>query len=447
MGLSKRRLRSAGALASAGALIGTAAFGALAPTSAQASPVLRQANVANTDWTSGGVSGVGSSDVGTISLSGITGPVTNAWLVWNGIGSSGPYTNPTVSINGQPVTGTNQGESGSNCWGGDVTSRTYAANVKLYITGDGPYTISGLSQGGNSNGANLIVTYKDGNDTNNRDLYIYFGNDSNAGLVDGYPGEDNAWNDTFSNLNYIGGDAAVQLAVSDGQDFGENDDGLTTFTGDAGTVTYDDSITPLWDGNTLPDMGSSRASNGGLYDLRTFDVTGAFESPGITSLTLGHDLTNDCLAVTTAVVDLAASGSQPPPVTTVSVNPASRTEGTAPLPNGAKFTKMVFRVSLNHSTSSDVNVTLQTVDGTANAPTDYKTRTQTITIPAGERTATFKVSVVPDSSCEGTEYFYAQITAADVGMAQNSATGTIFDDDCSSTAMLHASKAQYGGIR
>src|SRR6476619_245527 len=139
----------------------------LAPTPASATPVIRQVRIASTDWVSGGVGGIGSgkgAGQGTITIDGIHGKVTAAWLSWNGIGHrvtattfEGAYDNPAISVNGKKVVGISQGESGSNCWGLTASSRTYLANVTKIarITRNGAYHLKGLGKHGNANGANL----------------------------------------------------------------------------------------------------------------------------------------------------------------------------------------------------------------------------------------------------------------------------------------------------
>ncbi len=457
-------MRQAVVACTALALTTPAAVLALGTTGAGATPVARQVRVANTDWTSAGVGGVGSASVGggtgTISISGVSGTVTGAYLTWSGIGPNvgstdfpdyeGTYNNPNITVNGSPVAGTSEGESGSNCWGDTAYSRTYLADVTSIVKaqgGNGNYDLAGLGAGGDANGADLVVTYKDSDTTNNRDLYLYYGNDTDA---DNYPGEDNVWSDALTDLNYQGGVARLQLGVADGQDFGNPDDGTLNVTGDGGTVAFadDPSNNGLWDGTTVTDAGHSRAPNGSLYDVENFDVTGAFGANGVQDLHLDSDLVNDCHSLDRVAVDIQATGDQPPPPQTVSVSPASVTEGTAPLPKG-KVTKMVFKVTLSAKSTTDTTVTLETQDGTATAPDDYRSTTRTITIPAGKRAKTFKVSVIPDSTPESNEAFYAVITSASIPVATNAAVGEIIDDDSVMAAHTKAQvrQATTGGVR
>ena len=114
----------------------------------------------------------------------------------------------------------------------------------------------------------------------------------------------------------------------------------------------------------------------------------------------------------------------------VSIGPASVVEGTAPLPGGAKFTQLRFRITLSGASDQSVSVVATTSDGTAVAPGDYRAKSDTVTIPAGKKSGTFVVSVRPDSLIEGNEQFSVTLSApthATLGTA--TALGTILDDD------------------
>jgi hypothetical protein len=136
-----------------------------------------------------GIAGVGGGS-GTITVAGVSGTVTRAYLYWHGIsvGTGAVYANATVSINGNSVTGLTLGDATTNCWG-EGSSRAFEANVTAFVTGNGAYTITGLSNGTgyNANGASLVVIFDDGNAANNRDLAFFTGNDSN--IEQSFPGE------------------------------------------------------------------------------------------------------------------------------------------------------------------------------------------------------------------------------------------------------------------
>src|SRR4051812_14424451 len=133
----------------------------------------------NVDLVSAGVGGLrssfdtGTQTSGTITLSGVTGPVRKAFLYWHGpTDSANPAINATLFINGAMVTGTNIGFSQDNNWG-FVNSQAYRADVTSLVTGNGRYVLTGFgstifhtSGGANTNGASLIVLFDDGNPGN-----------------------------------------------------------------------------------------------------------------------------------------------------------------------------------------------------------------------------------------------------------------------------------------
>jgi hypothetical protein len=444
------------------ALIASGGLVLMLPSSASATPVSRQVRVAGTDWVSAGVGGIGSAKThggkGTIVLKGVRGKVTGAWLSWNGIGPkvsagfySGSYNNPDIKVDGHKVSGVSQGESGSNCWGDAATSRTYLANVTKIVKakGNGKYHLTGLGAHGDANGASLVVTYRDHNSANNQDLYLFYGNDTDAG---GYPGEDFFWNDPLTQIDYRGGPAKLQLAVADGQDFGNPDDGSVTVTGDAGALTFDDIQANhwLWDGTTVRNSHHSRAGStagsggGSLYDLETYNVTSVFTPSAVQTITLGAPLSNDCHSLTMAALSVKATGHQPPAPRTVSVAPATVKEGTRTRKSPSKYTALNFQVSLSRKSSKAVTVKLETQDGTATAPSDYLARTSTIRIPAHHRSAVFHVRVVKDKVAEPTEVMYAVIDSASISIATGAATGTILNDDGHTKAASRAGAHLFG---
>lgn len=142
----------------------------------------RQFDFKNVDWTAvaAGDARDGTAD---LTLGAITGKIETAFLYWGELNFSGSSDN-YVTMNGQPVTDTWLGTSVDTCWGSDE-SLGYFANVtdivKATQAGDsaGSYAIDGMGRGGQ--GATLVVIYDDGDNTNNRDLTFYAGNDSTNG--------------------------------------------------------------------------------------------------------------------------------------------------------------------------------------------------------------------------------------------------------------------------
>ncbi|MBI5506246.1 MAG: hypothetical protein HY899_15730, partial [Deltaproteobacteria bacterium] len=287
-----------------------AAAGLLAAaTVAHAVPVSFKHAALNTDWTSAAVGGVGGG-TGTITLAGVTGTVTKAYLYWHGINNSGTgavYDNANITLGGSPVLGTSIGDATTNCWGSG-SSRAFVADVTALVTGDGPYLVEGLSAltGHSANGASLIVLFDDGNPANNRDLAFFDGNDSN--IPDGFPGEDAGWHSTLGGIQFQGGAVNAQTHSADGQRFdaGGFDDGPLVFSSASGSAPVPDAG-GLWDGESVPDAGTSRAPNGSLWDRHNFDISAAFTTPGTYTLSVdGQDSTSDCLDLVVLLIDLEA---------------------------------------------------------------------------------------------------------------------------------------------
>jgi hypothetical protein len=113
---------------------------------------------------------------------------------------------------------------------------------------------------------------------------------------------------------------------------------------------------------------------------------------------------------------------QPDPV--LSLAPADVAEGNA----GSKV--LNFLVTLDHSTTSDVTFSYQTVDGTAFAGSDYQSDSGFFVIPKGLTSAILSVTIFGDSVAEENESFSVVISNpvhATLGTAQ--AQGTITNDD------------------
>ncbi len=298
-GLGLRKILMAGAVA------------LVCAPAAWAEPVTQSITVQQTDWTSAGVGGIGTTGAGDITLAGVTGTVTGAYLYWHGIDQSGGiYDNPTASFDGNPVTGDLLGGAPTNCWG-DGESRAYRADVTAFVSGDGTYSLADLAAGGaqyNVNGASLIVTYDDANAANNRDIVIFDGNDS-SNADPSFPADPDGWDATLSGINYGGGTVGLQLHVGDGQDFSDDSVSFTTVNG---AFNLPDDST-LYDGFSVPDEGNGR--DGALWDIHDIDITSAFGGvPANVDLTLsGMDSSGDCLALIAVVVDLEPGSAPPPP--------------------------------------------------------------------------------------------------------------------------------------
>ena len=312
---------------------------ALLVARAYGAPVSQALVASGVDWTAAGIGGVGGG-AGIISLSGVSGTVKQAFLYWHGIdqpqaGGDGVYDNEAIVFAGHPIVGTPIGDSGTNCWPTKDTatgsSRSFRADVTEFVSGDGRYTVSGLSakMGHSANGASLIVFFDDGSSEDDRDVVLFEGNDSN---IADFPGEDDGWHATLNGIQYSGGPVNAQLHVADGQSF--PDDSLT-FTSTVDSVSIPDTDT-LWDGLSVPSAGTSRTEDGSLWDIHSFDLTGIFGEHRQYTLSMDgqqfvgtSEVTGDCLSLVVLLLDFQA-GSLP---TTTSTTPNTSTTSTTVPPS------------------------------------------------------------------------------------------------------------------
>lgn len=271
------------------------------PSAANLRSVAQNTTILNTDFVSAGVGGMRDIGTGQIILSGLSGTVTRAYLYWHGVTNIATNVGGTIMVNSTFITGTNIGVSDNNCWGYN-NSQAYRADVTSLVTsaGNGTYNLSNFGSL-NPNGASLIVFFNDGDSTNNRDVVIFDGNDSNiffAGITGNpnAPADPAGWNVLLSGINYNTGIANIQLHVADGQ------------------LALDDALKinnlqlvaagPVFQGNTVPGPVVG-ASGGNLWDIRSFNVT-PFLTPGPNSLNLTTGQNSDCLGLIVALVDLPA---------------------------------------------------------------------------------------------------------------------------------------------
>jgi len=271
-----------------------------APGMASATDLTYFDTVFDTDFTTAGLGGMRFGDgTGSLTLAGVTGTVSKAYLYWHGPSNAGPDGNKDVSFAGADISGTFLGISSDNCWGFE-NSIAYRADVTSLVSGDGAYALAGFVKPDvEINGVSLIVFFDDGDDTNNRDVVMFDGNDSNITNPDDADG----WNITLAGIDYTDGSAFAQFHVGDGQDF--LDDAITVNATElvpAGAVFQGDSV-PSAGG---PDTG------GLLWDIKSFEVTSLL-SPGLNTLEVSTGVFSDCLACMLIAIDLPAGAAPPPP--------------------------------------------------------------------------------------------------------------------------------------
>jgi hypothetical protein len=267
------------------------------PTFTESGHQLTALNVDVKEFGAGGMRG--GDGTGSIAVSGVTGTVEKAVLYWHGpTNSTDPAVNANVTFNGTPVTGTNIGFASDNNWGFQ-NSQAYKADVTSLVTGSGTYTLSDFVKAtADINGVALIVFHDDGNTSNNRNVYLWSGNDSNvASTFD--PGD---WDETISGVSYSGSGATMDFVVGDGQTFA-----------DGPVVVNGTTVVPagqIFDGDTGPNYsGNPSGITGSLWDVESFDVTAALAT-GTHDVHLTSTADEDALSLVVAAVNMPVS----PPV-------------------------------------------------------------------------------------------------------------------------------------
>ncbi len=212
--------------------------------------------VGSTDFAMFGISGLRGTGIGTITVSGISGTVTKAVLVWHGVSSSATAVTQGGSFNGTPVVGTNIGISADNFWS-QPSSQAFQADVTSLVTGNGAYSLTNMSSASSPtfdpNGASLLIYFNDGNPANNHDIAVFWGNDSNQSNSFDPIG----WSATLSGINYTTGAAMLNLIVSDGQTFSD---------GTAALINGTPFAVPVYAGTSLPLAPGGTNTGGGLWD-------------------------------------------------------------------------------------------------------------------------------------------------------------------------------------
>ncbi|HUR78622.1 MAG TPA: Calx-beta domain-containing protein, partial [Acidimicrobiales bacterium] len=110
---------------------------------------------------------------------------------------------------------------------------------------------------------------------------------------------------------------------------------------------------------------------------------------------------------------------------TITIGNTTHTEGSV------DNTTATLPVTLSNASGKTVTVVVTTANGTATAPGDYTSKTQTLTFAPGETTKDFQVTVVADTVDEANETFTATLsspTEATLG-TPSTGTATIQDDD------------------
>jgi hypothetical protein len=145
-------------------------------------------------------------------------------------------------------------------------------------------------------------------------------------------------------------------------------------------------------------------------------------APGIDTITACHDAGGDgtCEAADSAIKEWTG-GTTGPGLSIDDVRVREGNTGTVPA---------LFTVRLAAPSTSTVQVTVTTGDGTATAPADYRSQSAVLTIQPGRTSVSFAVPVVGDTVDEADEDFVVRLSApSGATIADGTGVAVIADDD------------------
>jgi serine protease len=214
----------------------------------------------------------------------------------------------------------------------------------------------------------------------------------------------------------------------------------TVSEGDSGTkvITFTVTLSGVAPGTVTYDIGTANGTATAGSDYVTSSLVGESMPAGMTSktfsVTVNGDTTNESdetvLVNLSNVVGANVTDSQGVGTITnddgpkLSVGDASITEGNS----GTKV--MTFTVSLSEVSGSAVTYDIATANNTATAGSDYVASTLIAqSIPAGQLSKTFSVTINGDTTVEANEILRANLTNGSVAITDAQGTGTIINDD------------------
>jgi hypothetical protein len=336
------------------ALLLTGFILAFSPRLSIASDIETYAAVRNTDYIAAGYGGMRGIGTGTITVAGVSGTVTRALLYWHGpTNSSDPAANAAISFAGSNISGTNIGFSSDNCWS-FTNSQAYRADVTSLVSGNGSYSLRTRADStADINGASLLVFFNDADTSNNRDIVLFNGNDSN---IDN-PFDALGWNVVLPGVTYSSGAARAEFHVSDGQ-FGPSFVDGEVFLNGSSLIPQGQ----IFSGDSVPNGASAATTAGGLWDIKSYEIT-SFLTPGDNTLRLTSQVApgGDCLSLIVAAINLPAGAAPPGIPDPGQPQPEPPAQPVAPgAPNPALVT-VTHKATPNHAAAANSVVTFNLV--------------------------------------------------------------------------------------
>jgi hypothetical protein len=260
--------------------------GALAPGEQAAADPPSPANVpavfsrtVGTDVWRGNVGGLRNVGQGSISVGGISGTVSKAYLFWHGVtASADPFPVSHMTFNGFLIHGIPLGTSGDNGWDYNV-SQAYRADV-THLVAFNPnrtFLLGNFGSGHlNPNGASLIILYNDNNPANDWDVTILNGNDSNRAS----PYDGDGWGAFFGQVFKYGNQrVSLDVIVADGQAYAD----APLFINGSIVATAGNHF----QGASVFSANNGPQNNGNLWDMVEYEV-GHLLGPGHNAFSFTH---------------------------------------------------------------------------------------------------------------------------------------------------------------
>ncbi len=176
-------------------------------------------------------------------------------------------------------------------------------------------------------------------------------------------------------------------------------------------------ITSIWDARIVSHVGNHYVIAGAAWDetlaAHSLVSFGFVASGGGVGSTPANYLLNG-----------APLGGAPAPLPSLSIGDVAQAEG------NSGTTNFTFSVLLSAPSAAPVTVNYSTVDGTAQAGSDYQAVSGTITFAPGQTSRQITVQVLGDSVSEANETFSVKLSSpSGATLARAQATGTILNDD------------------
>ncbi|MDT5123532.1 MAG: hypothetical protein QOC96_3014, partial [Acidobacteriota bacterium] len=209
---------------------------------------------------------------------------------------------------------------------------------------------------------------------------------------------------------------------------------VTVNANTAPTLTYNTPQTVDFGGSLTVTPATGPSDNGSINSIVVQSqgtYTGTISvnnSTGVVSIsnaapagthTITIRATDNCGTTTDATFNLVVN-----PQPTLSINDVSLNEG------NSGTTNFTFTVTLSASSNLTVTVNYATANGTATAPSDYQSTSNTLTFNPGETQKTITVLVNGDTVTEPDETFFVNLSSpTNASLSRAQGTGTIVNDD------------------